>query len=92
MDVPAVARDCGLRDETLYVEDINEHVNPSSPYPVPKDFNMLIRTSVMPQDHLNYTITWYFIISFLLFNFLHACIYLLHLAASRFISSYWTFV
>ncbi|KAL8456784.1 hypothetical protein ACS0TY_034868 [Phlomoides rotata] len=59
VDVPAVAHACGLPDETLYVEEINEHINPSSPYPVPKDFNMLIRTSVMPHDHLNYTITWY---------------------------------
>uniref|UniRef100_A0A7N1A807 SURF1-like protein n=1 Tax=Kalanchoe fedtschenkoi TaxID=63787 RepID=A0A7N1A807_KALFE len=59
VDVPAIARACGLPDSTLYIEDINENVNPSSPYPIPKDANTLIRSSVMPQDHLNYTITWY---------------------------------
>ncbi|KAJ8497785.1 hypothetical protein OPV22_008337 [Ensete ventricosum] len=39
--------------------DINEDVSASNPYPIPKDVNTLIRYSVMPQDHLNYTFTWY---------------------------------
>lgn len=59
VDVPAVARACGLPEGTLYVEEINEQINPRSPYPIQKDHNMLIRTSRMPQDHLNYTFTWY---------------------------------
>ncbi|GKV46831.1 hypothetical protein SLEP1_g53791 [Rubroshorea leprosula] len=59
VDVPAIAVACGLPENTLYIEDINENVNPSNPYPVPKDVNTLIRSSVMPQDHLNYTLTWY---------------------------------
>ncbi|KAJ0049035.1 hypothetical protein Pint_16912 [Pistacia integerrima] len=59
VDVPAVARASGLPENTIYIEDINENVNPSNPYPVPKDVNTLIRSSVMPQDHLNYTLTWY---------------------------------
>ncbi|KAG5536544.1 hypothetical protein RHGRI_024088 [Rhododendron griersonianum] len=59
VDVPAIARACGLPENTIYIEDINENVNPSRPYPIPKDVNMLIRSSVMPQDHLNYTLTWY---------------------------------
>ncbi|KAL3621383.1 Surfeit locus protein 1 [Castilleja foliolosa] len=59
VDVPAFARECGLPEKTLYVEDINENINPSRPYPVPKDVNTLIRSSVMPQDHVNYTLTWY---------------------------------
>ncbi|CAJ1952100.1 unnamed protein product [Sphenostylis stenocarpa] len=59
VDVPAIARTCGLPENTIYVEDINENVNPSNPYPVPKDVNSLIRSSVMPRDHLNYTFTWY---------------------------------
>ncbi|CAM8921235.1 unnamed protein product [Rhodiola kirilowii] len=59
VDVPAMAHACGLPESTIYIEDINENVNPSSPYPIPKDANTLIRSSVMPQDHLNYTITWY---------------------------------
>lgn len=59
IDVPAIGRTCGLPENTLYIEDINDNVNPSNPYPVPKDANTLIRSSVMPQDHLNYTLTWY---------------------------------
>ena len=59
VDVPAIAGACGLPENTIYMEDINEDVNPSNPYPVPKDINTLIRSSVMPQDHLNYTLTWY---------------------------------
>ncbi|KAH1234091.1 Surfeit locus protein 1 [Glycine max] len=58
VDVPGIARACGLPENTIYVEDINEDVNPSNPYPVPKDVNTLIRSSVMPRDHLNYTLTW----------------------------------
>ncbi|XP_023541123.1 surfeit locus protein 1-like isoform X1 [Cucurbita pepo subsp. pepo] len=59
VDVPAIARTSGLPEDAIYVEDINENVNPSNPYPIPKDVNTLIRSSVMPQDHLNYTLTWY---------------------------------
>ncbi|KAJ4841195.1 Surfeit locus protein 1 [Turnera subulata] len=59
VDVPAIARSCGLPENTIYVEDINENVNSGCPYPVPKDVNTLIRSSVMPRDHLNYTLTWY---------------------------------
>ncbi|KAI3454950.1 hypothetical protein Pfo_011613 [Paulownia fortunei] len=59
VDVPALARACRLPEKTLYVEDINENINPSSPYPIPKDANTLTHSSVMPQDHVNYTLTWY---------------------------------
>ncbi|XP_050376312.1 surfeit locus protein 1 [Argentina anserina] len=59
VDVPAIARSVGLPEDTIYIEDIHEGVNPSNPYPLPKDGNTLIRSSVMPQDHLNYTLTWY---------------------------------
>ncbi|URE26557.1 SURF1 family [Musa troglodytarum] len=59
VDVPMIARACGVPDNTLYIEDINEDVSASNPYPIPKDVNTLIRHSVMPQDHLNYTFTWY---------------------------------
>lgn len=59
VDVLAIARARGLPGSTAYIEDINEHVNPSNPYPIPKDANTLICSSVMPQDHLNYTFTWY---------------------------------
>lgn len=59
VDVPMIARSCGLPENTIYIEDINEKANATNPYPVPKDVNTLIHYSVMPQDHLNYTITWY---------------------------------
>lgn len=63
IDVPAIARKCGLPEDTVYIEDANENVNPSNPYPLPKDVSTLIRSSVMPQDHLNYTLTWYGFVS-----------------------------
>ncbi|KAK8446566.1 hypothetical protein SEVIR_9G506600v4 [Setaria viridis] len=59
VDVPMIARACGLPENTVYIEDINEDVLPTNPYPVPKDVNTLIRHSVMPEDHLKYTFTWY---------------------------------
>lgn len=59
VDVPMIARACGLPENTVYIEDINEDVSPTNPYPVPKDVNTLIRHSVMPEDHLKYTFTWY---------------------------------
>ncbi|KAK6795686.1 hypothetical protein RDI58_009141 [Solanum bulbocastanum] len=59
VDVSAIARACGLPENTLYIEAINDNVDPSNPYPIPKDTNTLVRSSVMPQDHLNYTFTWY---------------------------------
>lgn len=59
VDIPMIAQACGLPDDTLYIEDINENACAIDPYPVPKDVSTLIHYSVMPQDHLNYTITWY---------------------------------
>ncbi|KAH7653927.1 surfeit locus 1 family protein [Dioscorea alata] len=59
VDVPMIACASGLPEDTLYIEDINENVNPTHPYPLPKDVNSLINHSVMPRDHLNYVITWY---------------------------------
>ncbi|KAK9706536.1 hypothetical protein RND81_07G133200 [Saponaria officinalis] len=37
----------------------NENVSANNPYPIPKDANTLIRSSIMSQDHLNYMLTWY---------------------------------
>ncbi|KAG2317685.1 hypothetical protein Bca52824_020807 [Brassica carinata] len=59
VDVPAMARAIGLPEDTIYVEDVHEDIDRSRPYPVPRDINTLIRSKVMPQDHLNYTVTWY---------------------------------
>ncbi|KAL0837334.1 hypothetical protein Bca101_089224 [Brassica carinata] len=57
VDVPAMARAIGLPENTIYVEDVHEDIDRSRPYPVPRDMNTLIRSKVMPQDHLNYSIT-----------------------------------
>ncbi|KAF9619668.1 hypothetical protein IFM89_007989 [Coptis chinensis] len=65
VNVPMIARAAKLPETIVYIEDINEDVDPRKPYPLPKDVNTLIRSSVMPQDHLNYTLTWY---ANLLFN------------------------
>uniref|UniRef100_A0A0D9VQU3 SURF1-like protein n=1 Tax=Leersia perrieri TaxID=77586 RepID=A0A0D9VQU3_9ORYZ len=59
VDVPMIAHACGLPENTVYIEDINEDVSPTNPYPVPKDVSTLIHHSVMPHDHLKYTVTWY---------------------------------
>ncbi|XP_076915038.1 surfeit locus protein 1-like [Bidens hawaiensis] len=59
VDVAEIAHSCGLPENTVYIEAVNENVNPSKPYPIPKDTNALIQSSRMPQDHLNYTFTWY---------------------------------
>ncbi|PKA59782.1 Surfeit locus protein 1 [Apostasia shenzhenica] len=59
VDIPMISRACGLPDNSLYIEDINDSATATNPYPVPKDVNTLIHYSVMPQDHLNYTLTWY---------------------------------
>ncbi|KAI3801261.1 hypothetical protein L1987_29365 [Smallanthus sonchifolius] len=74
VDVPGIAESCGLPENTIYIEAVNEKVNPSNPYPIPKDNNALIRSSVMPQDHLNYTFTWYSLsaaVTFMAFKRLH---------------------
>lgn len=59
VDIPMIARACGLPENTIYVEDVTDDASATNPYPVPKDVNTLIRQSVMPQDHVNYAITWY---------------------------------
>ncbi|EMS66736.1 hypothetical protein TRIUR3_07904 [Triticum urartu] len=58
VDVPMIARACGLPENTVYIEDMNEDISASNPYPLPKDANALIHHSVMPDDHLKYTFTW----------------------------------
>lgn len=68
VDVSAMKRECGLPEKCIYIEDINENIKASNPYPLPKDVNTLIRHSVMPQDHLNYTITWYVFVLFSSFS------------------------
>ena len=59
VDVPGIVHALGLPESTIYVEDVNENVKATKPYPVPKDVNSLISHSVMPRDHLNYAFTWY---------------------------------
>ncbi|KAI3928461.1 hypothetical protein MKW98_024062 [Papaver atlanticum] len=52
VDVPAIAH-------------TNANVDHGNPYPLPKDVNTLIRSSTMPHDHLNYTLTWYAAVTFM---------------------------
>ncbi|KAJ3673954.1 hypothetical protein LUZ60_005946 [Juncus effusus] len=63
VSVPQIARECSLPENCIYVEAIEEDGNDAggarNPYPVPKDADSLIKHSVTPQDHLNYTFTWY---------------------------------
>ncbi|XP_042442584.1 surfeit locus protein 1-like [Zingiber officinale] len=59
VNIPMIARSCALTENTLYIQDINEDFSATNPYPFPKDVNKLFRYSVMPQDHLNYTLTWH---------------------------------
>lgn len=55
--VAEIARSCVLPENTMYIEAVNEKVNSSNPYPIPKHNDALIRSLVMPQ-YLNYTFTW----------------------------------
>eukprot|EP00252_Welwitschia_mirabilis_P006617 TRINITY_DN17506_c0_g2_i1.p1 TRINITY_DN17506_c0_g2~~TRINITY_DN17506_c0_g2_i1.p1 ORF type:complete len:342 (+),score=45.15 TRINITY_DN17506_c0_g2_i1:189-1214(+) len=59
VDIPAMTQTAGLPENTVYVEEIESQHSPSNPYPVPKDVKTFVRYSVMPQDHLNYALTWY---------------------------------
>eukprot|EP00850_Spirogloea_muscicola_P004256 SM000018S03621 [mRNA] locus=s18:330498:333045:- [translate_table: standard] len=62
MDVPAMAAACGLPPGTLLVDAIRDGGALEATLqgsPIPKEPSELVRQSVMPQDHLNYAITWY---------------------------------
>eukprot|EP00850_Spirogloea_muscicola_P005689 SM000026S08938 [mRNA] locus=s26:674772:677269:+ [translate_table: standard] len=62
LDVPAMAAACGLPPGTLLVDAIRDGGALEATLqgsPIPKDPSELVRQSVMPQDHLNYTLTWY---------------------------------
>jgi surfeit locus 1 family protein len=62
VDVPAMARTLGLPEDVTYMEAVAA----SSPdregrkkFPLPKESDSFLKSSVMPQDHLNYALTWY---------------------------------
>lgn len=62
VDVPAMARTLGLPEDVTYMEAVAL----SSPdregrkkFPLPKESDSFLKSSVMPQDHLNYALTWY---------------------------------
>ncbi|KAG0617201.1 hypothetical protein M758_5G172400 [Ceratodon purpureus] len=62
VDVPAMARVMGLPEDVTYMEAVAT----SSPdregrkkFPLPKESDSFLKSSVMPQDHLNYALTWY---------------------------------
>ncbi|MCO5610805.1 hypothetical protein L7F22_065046 [Adiantum nelumboides] len=61
VDVPAMVAAAGLPENTIYVEALQEKSVDfkGKQYPLPKDPESLIRSSVMPQDHLSYAFTWF---------------------------------
>lgn len=61
VDVPAMARAVGLPENTIYVEALREEADvfKVKEFPDPKDPDALVRSSVMPLDHLSYAVTWY---------------------------------
>ena len=61
VDVPAMAQVIGLPQDVTYMEAVVT----SSPdregrnkFPLPKESDSFLKSSVMPQDHLNYALTW----------------------------------
>ncbi|KAJ7565800.1 hypothetical protein O6H91_02G075900 [Diphasiastrum complanatum] len=60
VDVPAMARAASLPENTCYIEAMKKSDGASlKDYPLAKDPDALIHSSVMPQNHLNYALTWY---------------------------------
>lgn len=61
VDVPAMARTVGLPEDTILIEAVQdkENIKATDKYPVPKDPEARLHASVMPQDHINYALTWY---------------------------------
>ncbi|CAM6102169.1 unnamed protein product [Calypogeia fissa] len=61
VDVPAMARTLGLPENAILIEVLQEP-NKSlgkETFPIAKDPEALLHSSVMPQDHINYALTWY---------------------------------
>ncbi|KAL2643353.1 hypothetical protein R1flu_010940 [Riccia fluitans] len=61
VDVPSMARAVGLPETTLLIEAVEDKENnkATDKYPIPKNPEALLHASVMPQDHINYALTWY---------------------------------
>ncbi|KAG6548054.1 hypothetical protein Mapa_010488 [Marchantia paleacea] len=61
VDVPAMSRAVGLPGDTILLEAVQDSRNSNwkDKYPIPKDPEALLHASVMPQDHINYALTWY---------------------------------
>ncbi|KAL3696650.1 hypothetical protein R1sor_010726 [Riccia sorocarpa] len=61
VDVPSMARAVGLPENALLIEAVEDKDNNTATgkYPIPKNPEALLHASVMPQDHINYALTWY---------------------------------
>ena len=61
VDIPAMLSHTKLPENTLYIEALLENSESfqGQHYPIPKDPEALIGSSVMPQNHLSYAMTWY---------------------------------
>lgn len=61
VDVPSMAQTMGLSKAISYMEAVSSPSDGGGrkQFPLPKEFDAFVKSSVMPQDHLNYALTWY---------------------------------
>ncbi|XP_002993388.2 surfeit locus protein 1 [Selaginella moellendorffii] len=60
-DVPAMLKAAGLPENSPYIEAVGSSpgTDDKITFPVPKEIEDFVRTSLMPNDHLTYAFTWY---------------------------------
>lgn len=69
VDVPAMAKACGLSEDAVLMDLIqddseeDDDFEPGRKLPIPKDPGDLLKARVMPNDHLSYAATWYLILT-----------------------------
>jgi len=68
VDAPAMAQTMGLPQEMTYMEAVASPAagDGQKQFPLPKESDAFLKSPVMPQDHLNYALTWYM-------PWLHSC-------------------
>jgi len=61
VDAPAMAQTMGLPQEMTYMEAVASPAagDGQKQFPLPKESDAFLKSPVMPQDHLNYALTWY---------------------------------
>lgn len=60
IDIPRMAKECGIGEKALLIEATSDVGSKPgiAKYPEPRDPFELARFKIMPQDHLNYAMTW----------------------------------